>query len=78
MLNGNSLRPPGLRRAHRRTAAAYLQDFRQELVIFPEGRMSKLAKGKLARLLHRFSNKCPCSIIVFEVRLMFENEVPRF
>jgi hypothetical protein len=36
---------------------------RQEWVVFLEGKMSKLAEGKLARLPHGFSNKCPFSII---------------
>jgi hypothetical protein len=36
---------------------------RQEREVFPEGRMSKLAEGKLARRLHGFSDKCPFSII---------------
>ena len=36
---------------------------RQEGVVFLEGKMSKLAEGKLARLPHGFSNKCPFSII---------------
>jgi hypothetical protein len=38
---------------------------RQEWVVFPEGRMSKLAEDKLARLLHGLSNKCPFSTIGF-------------
>ncbi len=30
---------------------------RQERVVFPEGRISKFAEGKPARLPHEFSNK---------------------
>jgi hypothetical protein len=37
---------------------------RQEREVFHEGRMLKLADGKLARRLHGFSNKCPFSIII--------------
>ena len=36
---------------------------RQEWVVFAEGRMSKLAEGKLARRLHGFSHRCPFSTI---------------
>ena len=36
---------------------------RQEWVVFHEGKMSKFAGSKLARLPHLFSNKCPLSII---------------
>ena len=36
---------------------------RREWVVFPEGKMSKLADGKLARLLHEFANKRPFSIV---------------
>jgi hypothetical protein len=39
------------------------QRLRQEWVAFPEGRMSKLAEGKLARRLHGFSHRCPFSTI---------------
>jgi hypothetical protein len=49
---------------------------RQEWVVFPEGRMSKLAEGKLARLLHGFSNKCPFSIVGLWGQIDVENEVP--
>jgi hypothetical protein len=36
---------------------------RREWVVFPEGKMSKLADGKLARLLHEFAKKRPFSIV---------------
>jgi len=35
----------------------------QEWAVFPEGRISQLAEGKLARRRHGFSNKRPFSII---------------
>jgi hypothetical protein len=38
--------------------------------------MSKLAEGKLARLLHGFSNKCPFSIVGLWGQIDVENEVP--
>jgi hypothetical protein len=39
-------------------------------------KMSKLAEGKLARLLHGFSNKCPFSIVGLWGQIDVENEVP--
>jgi hypothetical protein len=44
--------------------------------VFLEGKMSKLAEGKLARLLHGFSNKCPFSIVGLWGQIDVENEVP--
>ena len=37
--------------------------FFQVITVFPAGEMSSLAEGKLAQLLHGFSNGCPFSII---------------